>query len=41
MTPFALFFMSVSMVAVTALAGYCMYRILRGGSKLPDEDSSP
>jgi len=41
MTPFALFFMTVSMISVTSLAGYCMYRILSGGSQLPDDESSP
>jgi hypothetical protein len=40
MTPFAVFFMTVSMVSVTALAGYCMYRILVGGSSLQDDESS-
>ena len=30
LTPFALAFMIVSMSAVTALAGWCMYRILGG-----------
>ena len=29
MTPFALVFMLVSMAAVTALAGYCIWRVLR------------
>ncbi len=33
MTPFALVFMTVSMTAVTVLAGWCMYRILGGGSR--------
>jgi hypothetical protein len=28
MTPFALFFMFTSMACVTALAGWCLYRIL-------------
>ncbi len=31
MEPFALGFMLVSMTAVTALAVYCFYRILRSG----------
>ena len=29
LTPFAIVFMSVSMAAVTLLAGYCLYRILK------------
>ena len=29
MTPFALAFMLVSMAAVTGLAGYCIWRVLR------------
>lgn len=29
MTPFALVFMLVSMAAVTGLAGYCIWRVLR------------
>lgn len=29
MTPFALVFMLVSMGAVTGLAGYCIWRVLR------------
>ena len=29
MTPFALIFMLVSMAAVTCLAGYCIWRVLR------------
>jgi hypothetical protein len=37
MTAFALFFMFTSMACVTALAGYCMYRILTSGP--PSEDS--
>lgn len=28
LTPFAVFFMALSMGAVTALTGYCYYRIL-------------
>lgn len=31
LTPFALVFMLVSMVSVTALMVYCFWRILRGG----------
>ncbi len=30
LSPFALVFMTASMSAVTALAGYCMWRIFRG-----------
>ena len=41
MTPFALFFMSFSMFCVTALAGFCIYRILTTGDKTAaDEDAS-
>ncbi len=36
MTPFALIFMLVSMGAVTALAGYCLFRIL--GDDKPSSD---
>jgi hypothetical protein len=28
MTPFAMFFMFTSMISVTLLAGWCLYRIL-------------
>lgn len=28
MTPFAIFFMTTSMVFVVSLAGFCLYRIL-------------
>ena len=38
MEPFAIVFMSVSMLAVTCLAGWCMNRILRGGSGSADDD---
>ena len=40
MTSFALGFMLVSMTAVTALAGYCLFRILRvpSPSAPPDGD---
>lgn len=37
MTPFALTFMLVSMTAVTALAGWCMWRILGGPPPAEDE----
>ena len=37
MTPFALVFMSVSMASVTALAVYCLYRILTGNDVDPDD----
>jgi len=30
MTPVAIVFMSVSMLVVTALAGWCMWRLLTG-----------
>ncbi len=33
MEPFALVFMTVSMTAVTLLAGFCLNRILRGPKK--------
>ena len=36
MTPFAMVFMIVSMVSVSVLAGYCLYRILT--SKPPSTD---
>ena len=39
MTPFAAFFMTVSMVSVTVLAGYCIYRILTTPPP-PDNESS-
>ncbi len=39
MTPFAMIFMLVSMTAVTALAGYCMFRILGGGPPTPVDSS--
>jgi ABC-type nickel/cobalt efflux system permease component RcnA len=35
MEPFALSFMLVSMVVVTALAAYCLWRVLRGGWDRP------
>lgn len=38
MTPFAIFFMTVSMISVTALAGYCLYRILAGGSSAAGDE---
>ncbi|MGB3563019.1 MAG: hypothetical protein WBH75_01960 [Thermoanaerobaculia bacterium] len=39
MTTFAIFFMTVSMASVTALAGWCLYRILTVGPA-PDEDAT-
>jgi len=36
MTSFALFFMLTSMASVTALAGWCLYRILTAPAP-PDE----
>ncbi|MDX1500828.1 MAG: hypothetical protein R3325_00590 [Thermoanaerobaculia bacterium] len=38
MTPFALGFMTVSMVAVTALAGFCLLRIVREPEDPPGDD---
>lgn len=38
LTPFALVFMLISMTAVTVLAGWCMYRILRGDSPPGDDE---
>ena len=38
MTPFALAFMLISMSAVTALAAWCMYRILGGGPPSTTDD---
>ena len=38
MTPFALMFMTVSMVSVTALAGFCFYRMLKRRNIDPDDD---
>lgn len=35
MTLFAILFMSVSMISVICLTGYCMYRILGGGNPGP------
>ena len=37
MTPFAFFFMIFSMACVTALTGYCLYRILTGGPPAADD----
>ena len=37
MTPFALVFMIVSMTCVTALTGYCLYRILNSGPPAADD----
>ena len=39
MEPFAILFMSFSMVSVTSLAGYCLFRIMTGGSPAPDDDT--
>ena len=39
MEPFAILFMSFSMACVTALAGYCLYRILTGKPPAADEDA--
>lgn len=48
LTPFAWFFMILSMGAVTALTIYCYRRILTGGTRLtdpemalPDADDAP
>ena len=38
MTPFAMIFMSVSITAVSVLAGWCMYRILGGPPSQSEED---
>lgn len=40
-TPFAWFFMLLSMGAVSALAAYCYYRILSGPRRLPGEPPTP
>ena len=37
MTTFAMVFMTVSILSVTGLAGYCLYRILNGDSRAYDE----
>ena len=37
MTTFAIFFMTVSMVSVTALAGFCMYKLLTGDPPADDD----
>lgn len=39
MTPFAILFMSISMLCVTSLAGYCLYRIMTSGPPAPDDDT--
>jgi len=39
MTPFAVMFMTVSMLSVTSLAGYCLYRILTSDPPAPDDES--
>ena len=39
MTTFAIFFMTVSMASVTALAGFCLYKILTSGPPADDEDA--
>ena len=38
MTPFAIVFMSVSMISVTTLAGFCLYRILTSGHPPAQDD---
>jgi hypothetical protein len=38
MTPTAILFMICSMLCVTSLAGYCMYRILTSGPPVGDGD---
>jgi hypothetical protein len=38
MTPFALVFMLTSMASVTALAGWCLYRILTTAPPPDDDD---
>jgi hypothetical protein len=37
MTPFALFFMTISMACVTSLTAYCLYRILTGKPPAADD----
>ncbi len=39
MTPTAILFMTISMLCVTLLAGYCLYRILTSGPPAPDDES--
>lgn len=38
MEPFAILFMSFSMLCVTILAGYCLFRILTGGPPAAEDD---
>lgn len=38
MEPFAIVFMTVSMLAVTSLAGWCLSQILLGGSSSADDN---
>ena len=40
MEPFAILFMSISMLCVTSLAGYCLYRIMTSDPPSADDDSS-
>lgn len=37
MEPFAILFMTFSMLCVTLLAGYCLFRILTGGPTAKDD----
>jgi hypothetical protein len=37
MTTFAVFFMTVSMASVTALAGFCLYKILTADPPADDD----
>ena len=41
MSTFALLFMLFSMGAVTALAAWCFYRILKGGLRFESQESEP
>jgi hypothetical protein len=41
MTTFAIFFMTVSMATVTALAGWCLYRILNGSPAADENATKP
>ena len=38
MTPFAIVFMSVSMLSVTILTAFCLYRILATGTRTHDDN---
>ncbi len=38
LSPFALAFMSVSMAAVASLAGYCLWRVLKGPRRPPGDE---